>query len=201
MATLQEMLTTDGVSIQEIGAHLDALDHEARMAELYALNKKQQRELYVRAASAAPITLEHFVPADVPPLTEVIHEGKNSLPVFREFQKRFCRPAEGEGELFGYNEGSTRKLIGPGFYVAHATAGTPEWEERGAVVVNYFRVPEAPVVEGWPKVKRNNQGLQMFVYNKTRDFMRKVSEHASIGIAFRKEKSMDSYFILTRRPH
>ena len=201
MATLKDLIDDADVSIQQIGAHLDALDHEARMTELYALNKKRQRALYERAESAPPITLEHFVPADVPPLTEVIHEGKNSLPIFRVFQKRFCRPVEGEGELFGYNEGITRWLIGPGYYVAHSTRGETAWEPRGAVVVNYFRVPEAPVVEGWPKIKRNNQGLQMFVYNKTRDFMRKVSEHASIGIAFRKEKSMDSYFILTRRPH
>ena len=33
-----------------------------------------------------------------------------------------------------------------------------------------------------------DKGLQVLVYHKTRDFMRKVSAHVSIGAAYKKEK-------------
>ena len=58
--------------------------------------------------------------------------------------------------------------------------------------------PSGPAVDGWPPIKRNNQGLQVLVYNKTRDFMRKVSDHVSIGMAFKVEKSLNNWFTLVR---
>ena len=88
--------------------------------------------------------------------------------------------------------------IGPGFFVGKKTAGNAAWEERGKVVIDYFEVPDSPVVEGWPKVVPNSKGLQVFVYHKTRDFMRRVSNHVSIGEAYKKEKSMGVNFILCR---
>ncbi|HVK74597.1 MAG TPA: hypothetical protein VM734_14810, partial [Kofleriaceae bacterium] len=159
--------------------------------------------LYEKAAHAAPIDLAHFV-GDAATREEVIHEGINTLPVppqLRRFQKRFCRPAaDGSGaRLFGYNEGVTRRVIGPGFFVAVETNGRPHWAARGAVVVDYFQVPDGEVATGWPKVRANDTGLQRFVYDKTRDFMRRVSKHVSIGAAFRKERPLDHYFVLCRR--
>ena len=44
----------------------------------------------------------------------------------------------------------------------------------------------------------NTQGLQRFVYHRTRDFMRGVSAHVSIGAAYKVEKSLDHYFVLVR---
>jgi hypothetical protein len=38
----------------------------------------------------------------------------------------------------------------------------------------------------------------MFVYDKTRDYMRRVSEHVSIGKAYRKESRVMGYFVLCR---
>lgn len=194
---LQDMIAAPQTTVAEIGAWLDGLSHEERMTAVLALGKAEQQRLFERADPAA-ITLEHFVPPGVSPLTEVIHHGRNTLPVFKLFQKRLCRPATGSGRLFGYNEGSTRGLIGPGFFVAVPTRGNAAWEQRGAVVVDYFQVPDAAVVEGWPKVVPNNRGLQVFVYNKTRDFMRRVSAHVSIGAAYREEKPMGAYFVLCR---
>ena len=89
--------------------------------------------------------------------------------------------------------------IGPGYFVAIPTEGHEGWPSRGAVVVDYFQVPDGPVVDGWPKVKPNSSGLQMFVYNKTRDFMRRVSSHVSIGAAYKVEKALDHYFVLCRQ--
>jgi hypothetical protein len=201
MATLADLVQDPASGIDAIAAHLDALTHEQRLEAVYSLRKKGQKALFEKAAAAPPITLEHFVPRDREPLEEVIHFGKNTLPAFKLFQKRFCRPDGAElDKLYGYNEGLTRGLIGPGYFVAHPTAGhEPVWQERGAIVVNYFEVPDDQVVDGWPKIKPNTSGLQVFVYNKTRDFMRKVSEHVSIGAAFRVEKALDAYFILCRQ--
>ena len=40
-------------------------------------------------------------------------KGKNSLPLFTRFQKRFIRPTEDDSVLYGYNEGMTRAVVGP----------------------------------------------------------------------------------------
>ncbi len=196
--SLAEMILKDDASITEIAAWLDAQSHDVRLEAAMSLGKKEQSRLWQLAEASAPLSLDYFVPPNVSDLTQVTHHGRNTLPVFKRFQKPMCRPAGESDRLFGYNEGSTRKFIGPGFFVAHATAGNPEWEARGAVVVNYFKVPDADVAPGWPKVKPNTSGLQTFVYNKTRDFMRRVSAHVTIGEAFREEKSMNSWFVLCR---
>ena len=132
----------------------------------------------------------------------VNHQGRNTLPLpgkHRRFQKCFCRPEDGSERLFGYNDAPSRGLIGPGYFVALPTVGQPDWEARGAVVVDYFQVPDAEVCADWPAVVPNTQGLQRFVYHRTRDFMRRVSEHVSIGAAYKAEKALDHYFTLCRR--
>jgi hypothetical protein len=131
----------------------------------------------------------------------VIHDGKNTLPLparLKLFQKRFAAAGEGEARLFGYNQSPFLGTIGPGFFVALPTAGRAEWEARGALVVDYFQVPDGPVPEGWPPVVPNSKGLQRFVYGGTRDFLRKVSRHVSIGAAYKGERALDHYFVLCR---
>ena len=89
-------------------------------------------------------------------------------------------------------------MIGPGYFVLKSTKGNPAWEERGGLVVDYFEIPDSDVVPGWPEVKKNSKGLQFFVYNKTRDFLRKVTDRVTIGTAYKKENALDHYFILLR---
>jgi hypothetical protein len=185
--------------IGEIAAYLDGLAPDHRLHEVRQLGGADQARLYDLAKDGPPITLEHFVPKDRPTLREVIHEGKNTLPAFQLFQKRMCRPSDGSDRLFGYNEGFTRALLGPGYFVTHPTAGNPDWEERGAIVVDYFMMPDGEVAPGWPRVVPNSQGLQMLVYQGTRDFMRRVSAHVSIGAAYKGEKKMGAYFALCRQ--
>jgi hypothetical protein len=188
--------------IAAIGAYLDGLDGDARWREVGNLGRARQRALYEKAAHAAPIDLAHFV-GDAPSRAEVVHEGLNTLPVprpLRRFQKRFCRPdRDGDRRLFGYNEGPTRRVIGPGFFVAVPCQGRPAWTARGAIVVDYFQTPDGPVADGWPRVVDNRWRLQRFVYFETRDFMRRVSRHVSIGAAFKRERPLDHYFVLARR--
>lgn len=197
------MIDDERAAIAEIGAYLDGLGGEERWREVGGLGRARQRMLYEKAAHAAPIGLAHFV-GEAAAREEVIHDGVNTLPVpapLRRFQKRFCRPApNGHGaRLFGYNEGITRRVIGPGFFVAIETAGRPAWTARGAVVVDYFQVPDGEVAAGWPRVVDNHWRLQRFVYDQTRDFMRRVSAHVSVGAAFKRERPLDHYFMLCRR--
>jgi len=187
--------------IDVIANHLDHLDGDTRWREVGALDRSRQRTLHDKAAHARAIDFDHFV-GDARPRVEVIHDGVNTLPVpapVRRFQKRFCRPDRGSDRLFGYNEGPTRRWIGPGYFVAIPTADRPAWSARGAIVVDYFQIPDGEVAPGWPPVVDNHWRLQRFVYEATRDFMRRVSTHVSIGAAFKRERPLDHYFVLCRR--
>jgi hypothetical protein len=200
--SLHDLALDDAASMDAIAAFLDGLSHDARLSQTRALGRDAQRQLYRKAAAAKPLTLLDFVPQAVAPRTEVIHHGRNTLPLpgsLRHFQKRFSRPDSSDTQLYGFNMSPFLTTIGPGFFVAVATAGRPEWEARGAVVIDYFQIPDGPVPAGWPKVIPNTQGLQRFVYHRTRDFMRRVSTHVTIGAAFKEEKSLDHYFILCRQ--
>ena len=194
-------LIAAGESIHKIADYLDQLPADARLNETMALGRAEQSKLWTLSAEAAPLTLDHFVPASTADRTEVIHHGRNTLPLFTRFQKRFARPIDGSQRLFGYNEGATRPLIGPGCFVTVPTAGNEVWTERGAIVVDYFQVPDGPVPDAWPKVVSNSTGLQYLVYRHTRDFMRRVSSHVSIGHAWKDESEMTiAYFVLCREP-
>lgn len=200
MPHLRDLIASNA-SLDAIADHLDGLSADARDQEARSLGRDEQRRLYQKAESGPAITLDHFVPPGVAARREVRHLGRNTLPLpfgWKYFEKRFCRPESGTGRLFGYNEGGTRKFIGPGYYVAVPTAGNPAWEARGQIVVDYFQVPDGPVVDGWPEVVPNDQGLQRLVFHHTRDFMRRVSQHVSIGAAYKEEKALDHYFVLVR---
>ncbi len=200
--SLADLLRETEPSLSAIAAHLDGLSAAERLAETRTLDRGLQRRLYRAAEKAAPLTLDDFVPPGTAPRVEVIHDGRNTLPLpggLKLFQKRFARPEAGGDRLFGYNQSPFLSTIGPGFFVAVPTAGNPAWEARGAVVVDYFQIPDGPVPDGWPKVIPNTKGLQTFVYNRTRDFMRRVSRHVSIGAAYKEENALDHYFVLCRQ--
>jgi uncharacterized protein (DUF1778 family) len=199
---LRDLAMDDAAGVESIATFLDGLTHDARLAETRTLGRDAQRHLYRKAAAAKGLALTDFVPQAVPPRTEVIHHGRNTLPLpgsLRHFQKRFARPDANDTQLFGYNQSPFITTVGPGFFVAVATAGRPEWEARGAIVIDYFQIPDGPVPAGWPPVIPNTQGLQRFVYHRTRDFMRRLSTHVTIGAAFKEEKALDHYFILCRQ--
>ncbi len=199
--TLNSLLDDPQTTLSAVSAWFDAQSHDQRVSATRALGRVDQRRLYRLASEGEPLVLTDFVPAATEPRAPVHHHGTNTLPLpgtLRKFEKRFCRPEGLDDRLFGYNEGATRSLIGPGYFVALSTAGRPDWEEHGSVVIDYFQVPDAPVAEGWPAVKPNASGLQVLVYHQTRDFMRKVSAHVSIGAAFKKDRSLDHYFTLVR---
>jgi hypothetical protein len=194
-ATLKELLASDRPDATAVRSFLDGLDHPNRMAALTSLQGTTwQAKLYDMAKGAPPVSLDDLVPAALPPLREVIWHGKNSLPMFTLFQKRFCRPAgaRGQGELWGYNHQSLGWFTGPGYFVCHQDGPVP-------AAIDYRVVPpEAP--PGWPTVKRNDQGMSRFVYNGMVDYLRRVSTHVLIGRAHRGGKELPNYFLLCREP-
>lgn len=203
--TLKQRLADPSTTLEAIQGHLDSLAFEQQLKECMALGKKEQSRLF-ELAENNPCTLDDLVPAGTSPDQQVVFEGKNTLPVFTRFQKIFCRAKDDPNLLYGFNEGFTRKFIGPGYFVAHmcdVPPSKPHWPAHGASVVNYSMVPPSNdvVVPGWPKVKPNSSGLQMFVYKGTRDFMRKITDDVSIGEAFKGAKPLNNFFTLVRRPN
>lgn len=200
---LVALLAREDVGIAELARALDAAPHETRRLAVRALNREAQRRLYRKASASPPVTLLDFVPEGCAALQPVRHFGWNTLPLpakHRAFEKRFCRPPAGPSRLFGYNEAPSRRWVGPGYFVALEMDPTSDFLARGNVVIDYFRVPDAPVPPDWPAVVQNSRGLSYFVYNRTRDYMRKVSEHVSVGAAYKDEEPLDHYFVLVRNP-
>jgi hypothetical protein len=199
--SLRYLIRSPETNIEDVADYLDALPHHHRLWETRKLKIFDQARLFRKAGHGPAVSVEHFVPAAVPDVTEVIHHGTNTFPMLTTFQKRFARPEGESARLFGYNEGITKSVLGPGCFVVHGTAGNPPWANRGALVVDYYLVPDGPVPPGWPRVISNKQGLQKFVYAGTRDFMRRVSRHVSVGRAFKGEKALHAYFVLCREDH
>ncbi len=194
MGRLQELLSTGTIDIAAVEAFLDSLDSEHRISEIRTLGGKHHARLFETACGHRPISLNDIVDPTHPPMEEVIHYGKNSLPAFSHFAKVFVRPDEAENdELWGYNRsgGFVETVVGPGYFVAYP------YEKEGEVLVDYLRVPPRRPAE-WPEILPNSSRLSAFVYNGTQDVLRGVSEHVTIGRAFKMGKPMSAWFVLCR---
>lgn len=193
MSRLVELLRDSHTPIEEIEQYLDNLDGETRVAESRAVGPSEQRRLW-RLARGRAVTLDDIVPPDRGPLEPVRHYGRNTLPLFRIFEKRFCRPSGGQKDvLWGYNEGVTRSAVGPGYFVTRLT----ERDSRGEVVIDYYQVPtEKP--EAWPSIVTNDVFPAKLVYGQMHDYLRKVSRHVTIGRAYKKDRETPNCFTLCR---
>jgi hypothetical protein len=131
------------------------------------------------------VTVDQLVPPDYSPLREVVYHGKNSLPAFTLFQKRFCRPTPetGSDTLWGYNHTNIAWLVGPGYFLYHPIDG-------GAPAIDYRFVPPAHP-NNWPDVRPNDRGAS--VYRNMVDYLRRVSQHVLIGSATRGGKELGNY--------
>jgi len=174
---------------------LDGMGHDQRVEAVRSLSRSEQRRLYEAVDGFRPLRLEHLVSPSTRDFTPVRHYGKNTLPVFTHFEKRFCRPRDADavkpGELYGFNFQTMAAVTGPGYFVAREDPNRPE------VWVDYNHVP-AEHPDGWPEIRRNEGGLARFVYGFMVDTLRGVSEHVTIGSAARKGKDLGSWFILCR---
>ena len=182
------------VDVAGMAAWLDGLQPEARRDAVRALRRGELAALFEAAKGFRRISLDDFVPT-AQPLSPVIHFGKNSLPAFSHFEKRFCWNP-GHTELWGYNAQAPRWLesvITPGYFVAR-----PHGE--GEVEIDYRA--EAPGrADGWPEILPNSARVGRFVYFQMQDFMRGVSRHVTVGRATRHGKEMSAWFALCREGH
>ncbi|GMV14342.1 MAG: hypothetical protein HS104_19430 [Polyangiaceae bacterium] len=185
----------DDHSIPRIGEALDRMDPKSRLAATRSATKEDMATLWELMKNQA-VDADFFVPSGTDPLKEVIHEGKNSLPAFTHFQKRFCRADDDSGDVYGYNHGSTEWLTGPGYFVAHAAKD--ETEPPSDYLIDYTRVPPKKA-DGWPEIRDNDGGIGALVYGRMKDYMRKVSTHVSIGKAYKRGKEVGAYFLLCRQ--
>lgn len=191
------LVRRDPIDPKEVASLLDALSHDERVAAIRAAGRSEQRRLYAAVAGHLPLGLADLVPAGRAPFETVRHYGKNTLPLFTHFEKRFCRPPGEDPSapkvLYGFNFQTMQAFTGPGYYVARADA------PRGEVLIDYTQVPsEAP--PGWPAPRSNERGLSRFIYGFMVDRLRRVSEHVSIGSAIRHGREFGSWFLLCREP-
>jgi len=195
LETLTDLIEDRYTSSSEIAEFLDNIDHRGRVEAMEPLTRAHLRKLYEKSRGAFSLTVEHFVPKDTPPKTEVIHWGRNSLPAFRSFQKRFCTPDPNHLDpqvlLWGFNEQEMRAFTGPGYFVVR------EGDVDDPIVIDYRATPPSKPY-GWPEILPNSARLSRFIYNGTVDKMRRVSEHVSIGAAYREEQALGAFFILCR---
>jgi hypothetical protein len=178
-----------------VAEFLDGLSHDERVEAVRSAGRDEQRRLYAAADGFGPVKLVELVAPGVGAFETVRHYGKNTLPAFSHFEKRFCRDPEADPanpkQLYGFNFQTMAPVTGPGYFVAVEDA------ERDEVLVDYRRIPEV-CPEGWPALRGNEQGLSRFVYGFMVDTLRRVSEHVTIGSAARKGKDLGSWFMLTR---
>ena len=179
------------VDLPRLGKLLDELGHAGRLWVVQSFGKRDLAALFEAAQGADPVTLEGVVPADVAPLVEVIHHGKNSLPMRSHFQKRFCRASSEPGLLWGYNHQAMAWATGPGYFV------TRMGETAGEIDIDYTCLPtEKPTP--WPAIVPNTARLGRFVYAGMVDILRRVSSHVTIGRAKKGGGFMDAWFALVR---
>lgn len=192
---LVSMIADPAVATGRIAELLDGLGAAERPAVVRRLGRRSQRMLYQKVAGFAPLRLVDLVGPEQRELQEVRHLGRNTLPAFTLFEKRFCRmpgtSAEAPDRLAGYNDQALAPLTGPGYFVAVEDAERPE------VLVDYRMLPEVKPGE-WPVIRSNERGLARLVYGFMVDRLRRVSEHVTIGSASRKGRDLGSYFVLAR---
>lgn len=187
---IQHFFAQSKLDLPALAQFLDELDPAARVEQVRTLEARQQAQLFDAAAGFRPIRLSDFVPPGTPPLHQVIHYGRNSLPIFHFFEKRFCQPQAPADVFWGYNEWRFRALTGPGYFVARQG-------NELEVVIDYDVLPSAKL-SAWPPIHPNSAGLSRFIYHRTLDYLRGVSRHVTIGRVTRQGKSLDNWFVLCR---
>jgi hypothetical protein len=182
------------IDLERLAEVLDGLGHEGRVHTIRTWHKDRQKAIFEAAKGFRPLDLDFLVPSSVGPLVEVVHVGQNTLPMFSRFAKHFCKTAEGATELAGYNHQSMEALTGPGYFVA--TKG--EGEHEGELVFDYTKVPSQKP-DAWPEIRRNEGGLAGIVNGGMVDYLRGISTHVSIGVAFKDGKHRGQWFSLVRK--
>ena len=189
--SLRQLLHGDRVDMPHVTSLLDGLSPAARVHAALSMRAREQRALWQAAQGVYETSLEHVVPHGLPPDTTVRHFGRNTMPAFTRFEKRFYRNAQ--GDVFGANFQTMSPLTGPGYYRV-----CPRPEQRELLLDSAREGLPSQAPAGWPAIVPNERGFSRFVYGFLVDHLRRVSEHVSIGEPVRHGKPLGSWFILCR---
>jgi hypothetical protein len=186
MAEELSQLLKNGASIEQIGAHLDALSEEERIRQIRAVPGGLIGKLYDQAGQR-PCKLEEFVPEVE---ATVVYAGRNSAPAFSNFAKLFWRRPS--GEVVGYNEQTWRAFSGPGYFVAY--------DRDDEVIFDYTRVPDTKP-DDWPTIRANRGLIAGPAFGNMIDHNRWVSSNTVVGRAFKNGKLLAHYLVTrTQKP-
>lgn len=189
-AELEALIVDPAVPPARISDFFDGLPPDVRVRVTRTLGRRTQIALWRKVESFRELGLDHFVPEGRPAFSPTRHYGRNTMPTFVIFEKRFYRLGEGDA-IAGANFQHISPITGPGYFVATEDRNTRE------VLIDYRSVPEtAP--DGWPRVKSNEVGMSRFIYGFMVDRMRRVSKDVTIGRANRRGKDFDAWFLLCR---
>lgn len=176
----------EAADIHTLSTALDGASQDQRLAWLARLPGRQLATLY-DLAEGQQLTVEdmHGQQGQV-----VIHQGMNSMAMFRAFQKRMVLH---DGQIKGHNHQPWAWLIGAGTFIVE-----PSPEVEGELHFDYIRLPDSGFPE-FPPPKDNTAGLSRFAYGNMIDIVRRVSQHVTIGKAYRHGKYAGYHFALCRR--
>jgi hypothetical protein len=181
-------LLAGGARYPEISAHLDALSPAERLEQVLAVTGSAVGKLYDAVADAPPISVAEFCPPELTEGKTLIYEGRNSLPSFSRFQKRFQRRGS---EVVGYNHQAMSFVTGPGYFV------TVDGDDfRRELLFDYTQEPPF-FPEGWPAYKPNGHLFSRLVYFNMKDYCRRVARGVIVGTAFKKGVAQGAFFTLT----
>ena len=141
---------SDVTEVDELAEALDRADHAARVEWMNAMPTRDMDALYDLAKGSA-VDIDHFAPTED---RVHIHDGRNSMLLFSDFQKRFARVPE---RIFGYNHpGKMGRAVtwfqGYGHFVLR-----PSPDVEGEVWIDYTEVHDDDHPE-FPKTQ-DNDGL------------------------------------------
>lgn len=175
----------------EISAHLEKLGPSQRLEQVLDVRGGLVGKLYDAVGGGEPLQLTDFVPDGE--TGTVIFEGRNSLPTFSRFQKRFARVGD---TVIGYNHQLVSFATGPGYFVVRPP--TPGEAHPGELFFDYTTEPPRNLPSGWPTFKPNSAGLSRAVFMNMKDFCRRVGPGILVGKAYKLGVSQNAYFTLTR---
>ncbi|MDP9150108.1 MAG: hypothetical protein M3O36_09230 [Myxococcota bacterium] len=182
------------LDLPRLARDLDQLGHLGRDWAVRQWSRATMATLWDAAKGFRPVTVDDLVPLSVPPLVEMVHEGKSSHVALTAVQRLFCRPCESTATdlVYGFGRHALSSLTGPGYHVAHPSA------EAGEVALDYAMLPSEKPTH-WPPLEQSSARLGHFLYRERIDVLRGVSAHVSIGRTKKTQSGWtDQWFVLVR---
>ena len=182
------------IDLERLAEVLDGLGHEGRVHATRTWTGKQKKALFEAAKGWKPIDLDFMVPSSIGNLVEVVHVGHNTTGIHPHFEKRMTKLEGEDAPIYGFNEQSLRMFSGPGYFAV--TKG--EGEHEGELVFDYDKVPKTKP-EHWPTIEKNDGFISGIVNGGMTDYLRALSSHVSIGVAYKNGKHRGFWFTLVRK--